>query len=259
MQRYQLVHAIVHAVIAGLLYLFLIFITDTTATSAAGNPFHHFHFFTAISGWLAPHAEVVRWAALILLPVLFNRSAFIANIIIEKIPGLSARIRKLLSGHDFIEGDWPLVVMQPDNKTPKYFGFLTITYTGGQLQVEGEDWNPDGTEAVKFKSQKSSYAAAERKLEYWYAQGAALRAPTMFGYTKIFFFPDRGRIERHAGEFLDKEHTSPPFYAKRIRYKLFQRRLRSTDDKIAAAKRLWAEIEPSILRRPDARIERDFV
>jgi hypothetical protein len=45
--------------------------------------------------------------------------------------------------------------------------------------------------------------------------------PTMFGYPRIYFFPEQGPIERHAGEFLDKEHTSPPFYAKRIHYRVF--------------------------------------
>ena len=83
--------------------------------------------------------------------------------------------------------------------------------------------NGDGTHAIKFRSQQSSYA--DRQLQYWYAQGATMHAPTMFGYTRIYFFPERGPVERHAGEFLDKEHTSPPFYAKRIRYKLFARRL----------------------------------
>jgi hypothetical protein len=68
------------------------------------------------------------------LPFLFNRSAFIANLLIEKVPLLSVGIRRLLSGSDFIEGDWPLVVMEEGKPIPKYFGFLTIAYEGGQLR-----------------------------------------------------------------------------------------------------------------------------
>jgi hypothetical protein len=235
-QRYQIVHAFIHATIAGLIYLFLRYV--------------------AVIDQYA-YADYIRGAAILVLPYLFNRSTFIANLLIEKVPLLSVGIRRLLSGKDFIEGDWPLVVMERDMRSPKYFGFLTITYEDGQLLVYGDDWNPDGTPAVKFRSQQSSYA--ERKLQYWYAQGATLFEPTMFGYTRIYFFPERGRIERHAGEFLDKQHTSPPFYAKRVRYKTFQRRLRTKEERFEAAKRFWMEIEPKIKEIREPRIDRDFV
>ena len=235
-RRYQIIHASVHAAIAGLIYLFL-------------------RFVAVIEQYA--YADYIRGGAIFLLPFLFNRSAIISDAIVEKMGFLSVGIRKLLSGQDFIEGDWPLVVMEPDNRTPKYFGFLTVTYEDRQLLIYGDDWNPDGTPAVKFRSQQSKYS--ERKLEYWYAQGAAMHEPTMFGYTRIYFFPERGRIERHAGEFLDKEHKSPPFFAQRIRYGLFQRRLRTKEEKLEAARRLWANIEPKFQAVPGPRIDRDFV
>lgn len=236
LQRYQFVHAFIHATIAGLLYLFLRFVAVVDAS---------------------PYADYIRGGAILVLPFLFNRSGFIANTLIEKVPLLSNGLRRLLSGSDFIEGDWPLVVLESDNKTPKYFGFLTISYERGQIQISGDDWKPDGTHAVHFASQQSRYA--NRKLEYWYAQGKTKYMPTMFGYTSIYFFPERGRIERHAGEFLDKEHTSPPFYSRRVKYKLLQRRLKSADEKIAAAKQLWADIETKIASRTDNRLDRDFI
>jgi len=235
-QRYQIVHAFVHATIAALLYLFLRYV--------------------AVIDQYA-FADYIRAAAVFLLPFLFNRSAFIANLLIEKVPLVSVGIRRLLSGSDFIEGDWPLVVMEEGKPIPKYFGFLTIAYEGGQLVVYGDDWNPDGSRAVKFRSQQSSYE--NRKLQYWYAQGATMFEPTMFGYTRIYFFPERGRIERHAGEFLDKQHTSPPFYAQRMRYRPWQRHLVTDAAKFAAAKSLWSEIEPSITAMKEQRIDRDFI
>jgi hypothetical protein len=81
----------------------------------------------------------------------------------------------------------------------------------------------------------------------------------MFGYSRIYFFPERGRIERHAGEFLDKQHTSPPFYARRVRYRPWQRHLVTDAAKFAAAKRLWSEIEPSITAMKEQRKDRDFI
>ena len=236
MRRYQIIHASVHAAIAGLIYLFL-------------------RYVAVIEQYA--YADYIRGGAILLLPFLFNRSFIISDAIVEKMGFLSIGIRKLLSGQDSIEGDWPLVVMEPDSPTPKYFGFLTITYEDRQLLIYGDDWNPDGTHAVKFRSQQSKYA--ERKLEYWYAQGATMHEPTMFGYTRIYFFPERGRIERHAGEFLDKEHKSPPFFAQRIRYRVFQRRLRTKEEKFEAAKRLWANIEPKFQAMAGPRIDRDFV
>jgi hypothetical protein len=235
-RRYQVIYAIVHAGIAGLLYLFLRYV--------------------AVIDQYA-YADYIRGAALLVLPFLFNRSTLIANLLIEKVPVLSVAIRRLLSGTDFIEGDWPLVVMERDMRTPKYFGFLTITYQDSQLLVYGDDWNLDGTPGVKFRSQQSTYA--DRKLQYWYAQGATMFEPTMFGYTRIYFFPERGRIKRHAGEFLDKQHISQPFFATRIRYKAFQRRLNDDHKKFEAAKRFWETIEPKIKDGHELRIDRDFV
>ena len=76
---------------------------------------------------------------------------------------------------------------------------------------------------------------------------------------RIFFFPERGPIERHAGEFLDKDHNkSPPFYAKRIAYRTFERRLETKEEKFEAAKRFWAEVEPKIIGMREVRIDRDF-
>lgn len=236
MRGYQTVHAFVHAAIAGLLYLFLRYVPVIEQSD---------------------YADYIRGGAILLLPFLFSRSTFIANLLIEKMPLVSISIRRLLSGNDFIEGDWPLVVMEQDMRTPKYFGFLTITYEDGQLLVYGDDWNPDGSHAVKFRSQQSSYA--DRILQYWYAQGPSVHKPTMFGYTRIYFFPERGRIERHAGEFLDKQHNSQAFYAKRIRYKLSQSRLSGKEEKFEAAKRFWEEIEPKIKDSREPRIDCDFV
>lgn len=235
MKRYNAVHAVVHGAIAGLLYLFLRYV-------AVIDKFEY--------------ADYIRAGALLLLPFLFNRSTFIAEMLIEKIPGVSTAIRKMLSGNDFVEGDWPLVVMSEDRRTPRYLGFLTIKYEQGQLLVSGDDWLPDGTHAVSFRSQQSQYA--ERKLQYWYAQGSTLHAPDMFGYTRIYFFPDRGPIGRLAGEFLDKQHFSPPFYATRMRYRPMQRRLATSEQKLAAARALWAEIEPRVEAMASRRIEQDF-
>jgi len=242
-RRYQIVHAFVHATIAGLLYLFLRYVAVID---------QH------------PFADYIRGAAILLLPFLFNRSAFIANFLIEKVPFLSVGIRKLLSGKDFIEGDWPLVVIDRETRTPTYFGFLTITYEGGQLLVHGKDWGVDGLSKVdgsppiEFQSEQSLYE--DRKLRYHYIQGTTLHKPTMEGYTKIFFFPGRGPIERHAGEFIDKQNNiSPPFYAKRLCYGLFGRRLRTKEEKIEAAKCVWEGIASRIKNMRELDISSDFV
>jgi hypothetical protein len=236
MPRYQIVHATVHAAVAALLYVFLRYV--------------------AVIDQYA-YADWIRAGAILLLPFLFSRSTFIANLLVESIPGLSCGLRRMLSGKDFIEGDWPLVVMEADHRTLKYLGFLSIGYKGGQHIVEGDDWNPDGSHALHYRSQQSTYAS--RLLQYWYAQGPNPHQPDQFGYTRIYFFPRRGRIERHAGEFLDKEHKHPPFYARRIRYRLFQRRVTSDKDRLEAAKALWQDIGPKVSAMPGPRIDRDFL
>jgi hypothetical protein len=236
MKKYRIVHAVVHAGIAALLYLFLGYSDHLSAFA---------------------YADYIRAAVLLVLPFLFVQSNVIADILVERVPGLSFGIRRLLSGSDFVEGDWPLVVMNADGVTPKYFGLMTITYKNGQLLIYGDDWNPDGSLAVKFRSQQSQYDA--RLLQYWYAQGANLNAPAMFGYTRIYFFPDQGRIERQAGEFLDKEHSSQHFFAERVNYGWFGKRLKTKEEKFAAASTFWNRIEPRFKGGAPARVDCDFV
>jgi hypothetical protein len=237
MKNYRLVHAIVHAGIAGLLYAFLTYSERLNAFA---------------------YADYIRAAVLLVLPFLFVQSNRIADILVERVPGLSFAIRKVLTGSDFVEGDWPLVVMQADGRTPKYFGFMTITYKNGQLLIHGDDWNPDGSLAVKFRSQQSQCEG--RLLQYWYAQGANLNTPAMFGYTRIYFFPDQGPVERHAGEFLDKEHSSQLFFAERLRHGWFGKRAKTKEEKFAAAKRFWEKIEPRFQgATPPTRMDCDFV
>src|SRR5688572_30800535 len=124
MKNYRLVHAFVHAGIAGLLYAFLTYSERLNAFA---------------------YADYARAGALAVLPFLFVQSNRIGDILVEKVPGLSRALRQALTGNDFVEGDWPLVVMNDDCRTPKYFGFMTITYRDGQLLVFGDDWNPDGS------------------------------------------------------------------------------------------------------------------
>lgn len=174
--------------------------------------------------------------------LLFRYSSWIADLIIEKIPGFSFAVRRMMSGHDCIEGDWPLVVVDAKTGKLSYFGFLTITYTSGQLKVAGCDWNPDDTFAHEFESQQSRYSG--NLLQYWYHQGEDAR---MRGYTEIYFFPKGEPVERHSGEFLDKQHNAARFYARRLTYKRFERRPKSEKDRLAAAHAFWASIEPRIL------------
>lgn len=236
--QYQIVHASVHACIAGLLYLFLrhVAIIDRPEFVA--------------------YADYLRGGAILILPFLFNQSGAISTIIIERIPVFSRSLRRVLSGSNFIEGDWPLVVVDAETRSVRYYGFMTIKYERGQIEVAGDDWLPDGRHAIRFRSQQSSLE--NRKLQYWYAQGATLHSPSMFGYTRIYFFPEIGRVERLAGEFLDKEHTSPPFFAKRIRYRGFARKLTTPEQKQDAAKQLWNEIKDDLAATPNLPIERDF-
>lgn len=235
MKNYRVVHAFVHAGIAALLFLFL-------------------RYSDLLNG--VAYADHIRAGVLVVLPFLFVQSNYISDFLIEKVPVISVAIRRLLSGKDFLEGDWPLVVMNADGVTPKYFGFMTIGYEGGQIIVFGDDWNPDGSLAVRFRSQQSQ--SENRLLQYWYAQGATLHAPAMFGYTRIYFFPEHGRVERHAGEFLDKEHLSQRFFAKRLHYGLFKKPLASKDAKFAAAKSFWDEIEAKFKMSAPPRIDQDF-
>lgn len=184
--------------------------------------------------------------ALLGLFFLFRYANVLSDILIEKIPGLSRMLRRALSGENFVEGDWPLVVLGRDAATQaptlSYLGFLTISYQGGQLKVSGRDWNPDGTHAHDFESQQSRLDG--NLLQYWYHQGEDAR---MRGYTEMYFFPKDGEFERHAGEFLDKQHNAARFYARRLRYgRGGVKRPRTEKERLAAAQAFWTSIKDDI-------------
>jgi hypothetical protein len=197
------------------------------------------------------------------IALLFQASADISRIFIENLP-ISGWLRHVLSGKDFIEGDWPLVVVYGE-KSPEpgrllYIGFLSIEFKHDELYVYGEDWTPDGRHAVCFRSVRSSFHADqhERRLEYFYRQGQNWQDESMRGYTEIYFFPKHTVSNLHAGEFRDTEHNDVRFYARKKNYRLFQKRLKTPEQKKAAANEVWAEFQPQIKTMIAHRVSTDW-
>lgn len=225
----------------------------------------------ALTWWVLQHWEQLQAhsaayknyalpAVLAALALLFRLSYPLSTMIVEKIPFFSPLLRRAIVGKDFIEGDWPLVVVDMEAKKPLYFGFLNIDFCDGQLYVSGDDWHPNGTHAQAFHSVQSLYR--NRTLQYWYEQGQSLHVPEMRGYTEIYFFPDEGLAKRHAGKFLDAMHTSDiRFYAKKQHYGLFEHQFGEDDTgkKLEAARQLWQELEPKLAYLSTRSISADFV
>ena len=234
MQYFQAVHSLVHAAIAAALYLTIHYGLD--------NP---------------RHKEAAVIGALAALPVSFRSSDKFASTLIEKIPGVSRWLRRVLSGKDYLEGDWPLVVVDANDGKPLLVGLLNIEYKGGKLVVSGNDWNPDGTRALTFRSLQSQYENG--LLQYFYEQGPDPRQPTMRGYTEIYFFPTDAPPVRHAGEFLDKEHGRPMrFYARKLIAKRGAARPKTDKDRIAAAQNFLREIEAGLPAMVKRKIDSDW-
>jgi len=207
---------------------------------------------TTYKNYLAP-------AVLAGLALLFRVSYPLSTVIVENIPILSRLLRRAIVGKDFIEGDWPLVVVDMEKGEPLYYGFLNIDFCDGQLYVSGDDWHPDGRHAQAFHSVQSLYR--NRTLHYWYEQGESLNDPSMRGYTFIYFFPDERVPKRHAGKFLDVMHLKDiRFYAKKQKYKMLERPFdeEDTSKKLEAARQLWLELEPKLPFLRSRSISADF-
>jgi hypothetical protein len=179
-------------------------------------------------------------------------------VIIENIPLFSWRLRRFLMRKEYIEGDWPLVVVDMQTLRPLYFGFLTIDFRGGQHYVHGDDWNPDGTHAFSYHSVQS--LCRNHMLQYWYEQGASMHQPEMRGYTEMYFFPVDTVAQRHAGRFLDPQHTHDiRFYAEKHHYRPFQWRLAKPDRKLETAQAVWQKIEPRLGYLRSRTVSADFL
>jgi len=225
----------------------------------------------ALTWWVLQHweqlqaasAEYKNWAVpavLAGLGFLFRLSYPLSAFIVEKIPVFSRLLRRAIMGSEFIEGEWPLVVVDMQAQKLLYLGFLNIGFRDGQLYVLGDDWNPDGSHAQAFRSMQSLYR--DGTLHYWYEQGESLRAPDMRGYTEVYFFPVHGLAKRHAGKFLDVRHTSDiRFYARKQQYRRFERPFGEDDKnkKLEAARELWNELEPRLASLRGRAITADFV
>ena len=245
MNQYRIVHSGVHAAIAALCWMVLSHLNEVEAYITSLKP-----ILTEYKGFAVP-------ALIAILALLFRVSDKLATVVIEKVPLFSFALRRLLSGRDFIEGDWPLVVVDMATERLLYLGFLSISFKRGQLYVYGNDWSPEAAHAMEFQSKQSLYENC--KLQYWYEQGASLHKVDMRGYTEIYFFPRIARAERHAGKFLDASHmTDIRFYATRKTYALFERRLATKDKQFAAAKALWATLEPRFAELKAREISCDF-
>ena len=150
-----------------------------------------------LQAYIADYKAYALPAMLASLALLFRISDRLAKVTVEQIPLLSRLLRKVLSGKDDIEGDWPLAVMDMTRLEPLYIGFLTIGYRDGQYAVSGDDWHLDNEHAQEFGSVQSLYRNCV--LQYWYEQGASLHRPDMRGYTEIYFFPRYGAPLRQPG------------------------------------------------------------
>jgi len=185
-----------------------------------------------------PHlGSYIHLAIIAALGWMFFHSRNIATAILAALPSL----RRLLAWSDYIEGDWPLVVIDRTTGQLKYQGFLTVAYKGGYLTVSGEDWNPDGSHAVSFKSMQTYYS--EGTLHYWYMQGEGGRQR---GYTFIEFFPRKSVATHLTGVFHDKEHPDVRFYGQKLRYGWFQRRTKTMGSRKEAAIAFAAQIMPRV-------------
>lgn len=245
MQQYRIVHSAVHAGIAALCWAVLKHVNELESFITNYKP-----IFNEYKGFAVP-------ALIAGLALLFRMSDMLANGVIEKIPLFSPVLRRTLSGRHFIEGDWPLVVIDMAEKKLLYLGFLTISFNKGQLYVYGNDWNPDQSHALEYESKQSLYT--DCKLQYWYEQGTSLHDVKMRGYTEIYFFPRIGIAERHAGRFLDISHLSDiRFYADRKKYAWFERRLRKKQDQYNVAYALWTRLSSRLDNLKDAQISSDF-
>jgi hypothetical protein len=138
--------------------------------------------------------------------LLFDASSKISRFIIEDLP-FSRVLRRALSGKNFVEGDWPLVVVygkgSPEPGKLLYLGFLTIAFRDDELCIYGDDWTPEGVHEVFFESVRSSFHADrnERRLQYFYRQGQTSQDARMRGYTEGYFFPTYEMSALLAGEF----------------------------------------------------------
>lgn len=238
MHYFRSVHSAVHALIASLCWW-------------------TFQNMDQLQDYISDYRKYAVPVVLAGLALLFRTSDALSNAILEKIPVLSKALRRLLSGRHFIEGNWPLVVVDMDNSQVLYFGFLRIGFEQGQIHVEGDDWNVDGSPAHSFRSIQSLYR--NHTLQYWYEQGASLHRPDMRGYTEIYFFPLKALAERHAGKFLDPKHTSDiRFYAAKQPYQLIEGRGATKDQKLEAARKFWGELQPKMAQLKARDISADF-
>lgn len=242
--QYQSVHLAIHLAISSLSFFILTNLDEIQ---------RHLPWYSAlIGGQYGTIAGAALAAGFVSATALLIQSSNrISRIIVEGLP-ISGLLRRALAGGDYIEGDWPLIVVyganSPEPGKLLYIGFLSIGFRKDEYYVSGDDWTPDGVHAVCFESIRSSFHGDrhERRLQYFYRQGETWQDARMRGYTEIYFFPSSGLPELHAGQFRDAEHNDVRFYARRLSYRFGERRPKSSDEKKAAAKRVWEEFQPAI-------------
>ena len=186
---------------------------------------------------------------IIVLWLLFSYSRTISDALLQSLP----LVRRLLARRGHIEGDWPLVVVDGRTGGVIYYGFLSIGFEDGQYLVVGHDWHPDGNHALNFSSMQTYQV--HPTLHYWYEQGEGGRQR---GYTFIEFFPRDAVPVRHTGVFHDKEHPDVRFYARKIKYRWLQRRLKGMEPRRLAGKAFADEIAPRLPKMVRTSVDADW-
>jgi len=238
MYLYSGVRSTVHAVVAGICWWVL-------------------QHLEQLQAHIADYKQFAVPVVLAGLAILFRMSDALSKVIVEKIPIFSRAFRRILTGDNYIEGDWPLVVVDMEKRVPIYFGVLCIDFKDGQYYIYGNDWQRDGKIVHSFHSKQSLYS--NHKLHYWYEQGASMHDPDMRGYTEIFFFPRNGIPERLAGKFLDPRHTGDiRFYSIKKRYRMFEKAPVSKNEILILAQEIWVSLESQMGVLRERSISVDF-
>ncbi|HEV2817639.1 MAG TPA: hypothetical protein VGW40_10530 [Allosphingosinicella sp.] len=130
----------------------------------------------------------------------------LADYLYDSVLEASRRLRRVLAGEHYIEGDWANVVIcldKPD--TVESVEYCRIRYLDGQFCLTGDTYSTDGTWIGNFHSEGSMYNDRSRELEYFYKVGIGRTG----GYALIQFSPLDSAPTQFICRYFDESCVAP--------------------------------------------------
>lgn len=153
-----------------------------------------------VSSWLEKQKTFSPWLPPLVALLIVVVGLHLLQSLLENIFDSSRTLRRLLLGHQFIEGTWFDLSLADDR--PPIVGIARILFSGSTVRFYGDDFSVDGTRQGHYMSDYASLEWPKLKYKYTY-HVSGTRQLSNQGFGEAQFLTHGGPSQQYVGFHFD--------------------------------------------------------